>query len=314
MFKTPRIDGHPNAHACARRFAMSRTRLFWLVAVLLLLPAGSAIAQTMPAAALVVKTADYELYYMPEYPQDGERAVLLLDRAVAVAKAKYGTTYRGTPCKVHLYPTPTGMASTGGAGITSSISGAPGPNASIASCTVHMLTASAPDWKTASGSSWGDTKDGTYWDAMLVNEYITIFQDLTAAIKPIGFRYYSAPSWFVQGLEAFDGYYHATEASRDRLRGLLRDGRLGVRNRRTYVVCCKRSDAVGVNASLQTMAVKDDYVDGLALTTFLALQFGEEVHARILRSPRLTFEEALVQETGASLDELFEAYAVWVNQ
>lgn len=289
--------------------SMSRTKLFWLVVVLLLLPADMAVAQTMPADALVIKKVEYELYYMPQYREDGERAVLLLDQAVAVAKAKYGTTYRGAPCKVNLYPTPNQYASTGSALIQSGTSGNQG-NGSVTSCTVHLLTRSAPDWKTASGSSWGDPKDGTYWDAMLVNEYITILQDLTTRNKPRGFTYYQAPNWFVQGLEAFDGYYHSTEASLERVRGLMRDGRLGVKNRKTYVVCCKRSDAVGVAA----MGVKDDYIDGLALTAFLAMTFGEEVHANILRSTRLTFEEALVQETGASLDELFEAYVVWVNQ
>ncbi len=278
-------------------------------ALLMVAVATPAVAQTMPEDALVIKKAEYELYYMPQYREDGERAVTLLDNAVAVAKAKYGTTYRGTPCKINLYPTPNGSASTGSAGIQSSISKQQG-NVSVTSCTVHLLTRSAPDWKTASGSSWGDPKDGTYWDALLVNEYITIFQDLTTIIKPSGFTYSQAPNWFVQGLEAFDGYYHSTEAGLERVRGLLRDGRLGVKNRKTYVGCCKRSDAVGVSA----MGVKDDYIDGLALTAFLAMTFGEEVHAKILRSARLTFEDALVQETGMSINELFEAYVVWVNK
>lgn len=278
-------------------------------ALLMVAVATPAVAQTMPADSLVIKKAEYELYYMPQYREDGERAVTLLDNAVAVAKAKYGTTYKGVPCKVNLYPTPNGYASTGSALIQSGLSGQQG-NVSVTSCTLHLLTRSAPDWKTASGSSWGDPKDGTYWDAMLVNEYITILQDLTTRNKPRGFTYYQAPNWFVQGVEAFDGYYHSTEASLERVRGLLRDGRLGVQNRKTYVICCKRSDAVGVSA----MGVKDDYIDGLAVTAFLAVTFGEEVHANILRSTRLTFEEALVQETGVSLDELFEAYVVWVKK
>ena len=81
----------------------------WLALVMLAV-ASPAVAQTMPPDALVVKKAEYELYYMPQYREDGERAVLLLDQAVAVAKAKYGTTYRGTACKVHLYPLPNGVA------------------------------------------------------------------------------------------------------------------------------------------------------------------------------------------------------------
>lgn len=277
-------------------------------ALVMLAIANPSIAQTMPADALVVRKAEYELHYVPQYRDDAERAVRLLDQAVAVAKAKYGTTYRGTPCTVNLYPTANGKASTGSAAIESSMSGDRGTNASVIRCTVHLLTWSAPEWKTAGMSTWGDPKDIGYWDALLVNEYITILQDLTARAKPQGFTYYSAPSWFVQGLEAYDGYYHSTEENLARVRGLMRDGRLGVKNNKSYVICCKRSDGG------EGLAVKSDYVDGFALVAFLASRFGEEVHSRILRSPRLTFEEAFLQEIGVSLDELFQAYGIWVTQ
>lgn len=300
------VDG--TRHASVHRSVETRpSRRVAAYALVMLAIASPSIAQTMPADALVVKKAEYELYYMPQYRVDAERAVRLLDQAVAVAKAKYGITYRGTPCTVNLYPTPNGKASTGSAGIETSMSGN-GTTVSVTRCTVHLLTWSAPEWKTAGGSSWGDPKDVVYWDAMLVNEYITVFQDLTALVKPQGFSYYQAPGWFYQGLEAYDGYYHATEESLARARGLLRDGRLGVKNNKSYVICCKRSNGG------EGLAVKSDYVDGFALVAFLASQFGEEVHSRILRSPRVTFEEALLQEIGVSLDELFQAYALWVTQ
>ena len=277
-------------------------------ALVLLAIASPSIAQTMPEDALVVRKAEYELYYAPQYRDDAERAVRLLDQAVAVAKAKYGTSHRGIPCTVNLYPTANGKASTGSAAIESSMSGERGTNASVTRCTVHLLTWSAPEWKTGGTSTWGDPKDVGYWDALLVNEYITIFQDLTTRVKPQGFVYYSAPSWFVQGLEAYDGYYHSTEENLARVRGLMRDGRLGVKNNKSYVICCKRSDRG------EGLAVKSDYVDGLALVAFLGSQFGEEIHSRILRSPRPTFEEAFLQEVGVSLDELFQAYTNWVAQ
>ena len=172
------------------------TRTFAL-ALLILVSAHTAFAQEMPADAVVVKTLEYQLYYMPQYPEDGARAVVLLNNAVAVAKAKYGTTYLGTPCAVNLYPIPNSRASTGTATITSSWSGK-----DLRSCTVHLLTWSAPEWRTAGTSSWGDPKDIEYWNAMLVNEYITILQEMTTVQKPAGFHYYSAPGWFSQGLEA----------------------------------------------------------------------------------------------------------------
>ena len=274
------------------------------LALLILVSAHAALAQEMPADAVVAKTLEYELYYMPQYREDGERAVVLLNGAVAAAKAKYGTTYRGTPCTVNLYPIPNGKASTGSASISTSWS-----NKDLRSCSVHLLTWSAPEWRTAGGSSsWGDPKDIEYWNAMLVNEYITVLQDMTTVQKPAGFLYYSSPGWFVQGLEAYDGYYHSTEASLARVRGLMRDGRLGVSKSQGYAICCNKSNGG------QAIGVKSDYTDGLALVAFLAVQFGEDVHARLLRSARLTFEEALTQETGVSFDELFQAYRVWLTQ
>ena len=231
------------------------------LALLILVSAHAALAQEMPADAVVVKTLEYELYYMPQYREDGERAVVLLNGAVAAAKAKYGTTYRGTPCTVNLYPIPNGKASTGSASISTSWS-----NKDLRSCSVHLLTWSAPEWRTAGGSSWGDPKDIEYWNAMLVNEYITVLQDMTTVQKPAGFLYYSSPGWFVQGLEAYDGYYHSTEASLARVRGLMRDGRLGVSKSQGYAICCNKSD--GGHA----IGVKSDYTDGLARVSYNALQ------------------------------------------
>ena len=283
-----------------------RTKLFWLVVVLLLLPVGMAVAQTMPAEAVVIKKPEYELYYMPQYREDGERAARLLDQTVAVAKAKYGTTYRGTPCRVHLYPTPNGKASTGSAMIETSLTGT-SSRREVLACTVHLLTWSAQDWRTAGGSVWGDPKDIEYWNALLVNEYITIFHTLTSVEKSTGFTEREAPDWWLQGIEAYDGYYHSTAASLARVRGLMGDGRLGVFNNSTAVYCCERSSGG------QGLLAKEMYVDGLALVSFLAHRYGESIHARIMRSQLNTFDEALVQETGQGVDDIFSAYSQWLN-
>lgn len=270
-----------------------------------LLGVSSVSAQTMPAEALSIKTLEYEIYYMPAYREDATHAADLLSHAVTVAKAKYGTTYLGVPCAIHLYPTPNGRATTGSAAIESSLTSSMGITR-VTRCTVHLLTWSAPEWRTASGSSWGDPKDLEYWNAMLVNEYLTIFHDLTTRTKPRGFTYYQAPNWFVQGLEAYDGYYHATDASRLRAQTLLREGRLGVQRLKSYAICCTRSDGGG------GLAMKDDYVDGFAFVAFLASVYGEDVHARLLRSP-WTFEDALLRETDTTIEELFLSYVAWLN-
>lgn len=266
---------------------------------LLLAPnANDVIAQEMPPGSTVVRTPAYELHYMPQYRTDGERAARLLDNAVVVAGAKYGTVYRGVPCRVNLYPMPNSKASTSGALIESAVNAL-----GVTACTVHVLTWSAPDWQTAGQSTMGDPKDIEYWNALLVNEYITIFHSLTSADKPVGFREGSAPNWWLQGIEAYDGYYHSTDASLARVRGFMGDGRVSAQD----VICC---ESLRGDVALQ---VTDDYQDGLPLVSFLAQRFGEDVHRRLMRSGRATFYEALVEETGATIPSLFAMYSDWVK-
>ena len=270
---------------------------------LVLLAAGNVVAQVMPSSSIVVKKPEYELYYLPEHREDGERAVRLLDQTVAVAKAKYGTIYRGAPCKINLYPETNRYATTYSAYIQTDMSGSAG-SLTVAKCTVHILAWSATEWKSVfANSTLGDPKDIEYWNALLVNEYITAFHFLATDGKPTGFSYLSAPSWWIEGIEAYDGYYHSTEASLVRVRGLMGDGRLAAQN----VVCC---EALNGQLALQ---VANEYQDGLPLVAFLAQRFGEDVHRRIMRSEKATFFEAVTAETGLSIPDMFVAYRDWVN-
>ena len=48
---------------------------------------------------------------------------------------------------------------------------------------------------------------------------------------------------------------------------------------------------------------------------FLAAEFGEDIHARLLRNPAQTFEAALASETKPySLPELFDRFRKWLDE
>jgi hypothetical protein len=55
------------------------------------------------------------------------------------------------------------------------------------------------------------------------------------------------------------------------------------------------------------------YNGGAAFLTFLAAEFGEGIHERILRSSSQTFEEAQTNETKPlARPELFSRFRAWV--
>ena len=57
----------------------------------------------------------------------------------------------------------------------------------------------------------------------------------------------------------------------------------------------------------------DVYNGGAAFMAFLATEFGEGIHERILRNPARTPDESLASETRPrSLAELLEGFRVWV--
>jgi hypothetical protein len=168
--------------------------------------------------------------------------------------------------------------------------------------TIRLLTRSASIWKSTNlTSSLGLAKSGDVYHAkVLVSEYVPIghyaVQDGRASG---GWQYYSAPDWFVQGLQEYDAILHSTEnnaiITRQRLLGWAKA------NRSTFR-CCSPA-----------LAISDAYNGGATFMAFLAAEFGEDVHARLLRSSAKTFEAALADETQSSPSQLFDRFGKWLD-
>jgi hypothetical protein len=167
--------------------------------------------------------------------------------------------------------------------------------------TILLLGPSAPVWKERQLlSSLGLPKDGVDYHAkVLMSEYIPIGHYAVQDSRR-GWSYYTAPSWFVQGLQEYDGIYHTTETNRtDTAARLLR----WARQNEGRFVCCAKGIEFG-----------DVYNGGAAFVAFLASAYGEGIHERILRSEKRTFDEALADHTSPlSRSELFDRFRRWVR-
>jgi hypothetical protein len=162
---------------------------------------------------------------------------------------------------------------------------------------------SAPVWKGSSlKSSLGLEKSGEdYHYKVLMAEYIPIAhfaaQDTR---KGGGWSYYNAPEWFVQGLQEYDAIFHTSEQNRAETSKRLTQW--AQRNAQKFSCC---------SPGLQ---ISDPYNGGATFMRFLAEEFGEAIHARLLRSQAKTFDEALTDETKPfSLPQLFAKFQKWLE-
>jgi hypothetical protein len=168
--------------------------------------------------------------------------------------------------------------------------------------TIFLLGPSAPIWKERQlMSSLGLPKDGEDYHAkVLMSEYIPIGHYAVQDSRPAGgWQYYSAPQWFVQGLQEYDGIYHTTETNRARTADTLMKW---ARQNEGRFACCTNG-----------VELADAYNGGAAFMAFLAADFGEGIHERLLRSGARTFDDALASETKPySQSELLSRFRKWV--
>ena len=149
----------------------------------------------------------YTIFYVKEYEQDVEFVRTWMDHAEGLMLEKYGLSEHGYDISVYLPPAPTRHAGRGRATIITN------PSTNIGE--IHYMTPSAPAYGNGTlGSLQLPAED--YHAKTLVHEYVTVGQERLTLNKTGGFYYYSAPPWFVEGLEEYDGQFHSTESNRTR--------------------------------------------------------------------------------------------------
>ncbi|HKQ79143.1 MAG TPA: hypothetical protein VJ810_35940 [Blastocatellia bacterium] len=273
----------------------------WLLA---LIPAALLLSVTPFRAGtqwIEVKSAHFTVFYQAGYEKDAEFTRAWLGGAEGLMKAKYGVTPDHYYMSIYLLPEPAGDINAAQSGQNRCCTRT---SAGIKAGTIKLLTISAPLWKTADlKSSLGLPKSGEDYHAkVLMSEYIPIghyaAQDSRASG---GWEYYSAPEWFVQGLQEYDGIFHTTDSNRTMTARRLLEW---AKHNPTKFSCCSPK-----------LAITDAYNGGATFMAFLAAEFGEDIHARLLRNPAKTFEVALASETKPlSLAELFDRFRKWLDR
>jgi hypothetical protein len=156
-------------------------------------------------------------------------------------------------------------------------------------------------WSGARRTSLGLPKDDNYHAKVIMSEYITVGHYVVQAsrAKTDGWRYYSAPNWFVQGLQEYDGIFHTTEANREVTKAALF---AWARNHPSAFECCSCG-----------LTIANVYNGGATFVAFLAAQFGESIRARLLQDTASTFDAALENRTKPyRLNELFDKFRAWL--
>jgi len=257
-------------------------------------------AALQPQASWVeAKSSHFSISYQPGYENDMEFTRTWLGRAEELLKDKYGAVFTGFFVSLYLYPAPTENANVGLADLHCCSKGANG----VRIGTISLLAPSAPVWKDSVGrTSLGLSKDESYHAKLIMSEYITVGHYIVQESRAVagGWRYYSAPQWFVQGLQEYDGMFHTTDTNR-RVTGtaLLQ----WARSHTSMFSCC----AAG-------LVISEPYNGGATFMTFLAAQFGEGIHARLLQDAAPTFEGALENQTKPyRLPELFDRFQAWLS-
>lgn len=277
---------------------MLPTRLRALVvAALLINPAPS----NADSHWIETRGAHYTIFYRAGFEKDAEFTGKWLDYAEQVMKAKYSATPDHYHISIYLLPAPDGDLNTTQSGQNQCCTRT---STGISTGTIRLLSLSAPVWKTANlTSSLGLPKTGKDYHAKVVMaEYIPIghyaAQDSRASG---GWKYYSAPEWFVQGLQEYDAIFHTTDGNRTATARRLSEW---AKRNKTSFSCCSPK-----------LTIADAYNGGATFMAFLAAEFGEDIHARLLRNSATTFEAALASETKPySLGELFDRLRKWLDQ
>jgi hypothetical protein len=244
-----------------------------------------------------VRSAHYSVFYQAGFEEDAQRVRIWADDAERVMKEKYGVVPTHYRMSIYLQPAATTNADANTA--RNHCCHSVGGTDSVG--TIDMLAPSTMK-NTTDMSSLGVPKSSDdYHVKILVSEYIPIGHYEAQNARPSGgWKYYSAPNWFVQGLQEYDAIFHSTAANRDSTSKLL--SAWAVSHRATFSCCAP------------DVGTTDAYNGGAAIVTFLAVQFGEGIHSRILHSSAATFGDALTEQTKPyTRSQLFEQFKKWLE-
>jgi RNA polymerase sigma factor (sigma-70 family) len=256
-------------------------------------PGGEAKPPAQGPAWAVVKTPFYHLHYDRAHKKDADLAHERLGKLIEVLRKEFAghpvdKLLQGIDCNIYLYPKANAKASEGMALLQT------GVQKDTYVATIHLLTPSVfrPDFRNSVGEPGGED----YFAKLLSHEYGTILLERITRARPKGWRFYDAPSWFVQGYEEYLGLTLSTPHNREVVL--------------PKYLAFQKKDARRVRIGFG-IAVRDVYIDGAALLHFMHEAFGKEKVQAILASDADTFEAAAGPALGVSVEEFQRRWEEW---
>lgn len=249
---------------------------------------------------LELRQTHYSIFFERGFERDATLVAGWADATERLMQDKYGVTPARYRMSIYLHAAPTKDAN-----VDTALNRCckNGPDA-VEIGTIDMLAPSAPAMQSATAvSSLGLPKTlADYSAKVLVSEYIPIGHYAAQATRTHGgWRYYDAPNWFVQGLQEYDAIFHSTAFNRDST--ALSLTRWATAHRAVFSCCTP------------DLIIRDDYNGGASFMAFLAVRFGEDIHARLLKSGAPTFFDALTAETTPlTRPQLFDAFQHWLDR
>ena len=140
----------------------------------------------------------------------------------------------------------------------------------------------------------GEAKDAQYFQRLLIHEISTIVFEGVSYGKAEGWRFHSAPSWFVQGLEQYVAFRETA----------------AVQSLKLYVDrVLKDPKIVQSDFGLQ---VGEPYIGGTVVLAFMTDRYGWDSIQKLLMSPEPTFGVAMRKQLGVTADSFAAEFREWI--
>jgi hypothetical protein len=251
-----------------------------------------AVCFVAPASGVTIQRPTYTITADDSITADAEQVAELTDSAIRAISAAFPDwdvlqAIQGYNLQIVIHATPNDAANEGTATLFTSNS-----NGILAS-RLDILALSR--YSAAARTNVGEPKEHKYFERLLIHEISTLLFERVTAKKSCGWRFQSAPSWFVQGLEQYVAFRQTSAKQSLQL----------------YLDRVRRDpNIVQTDFGVQ---VTDPYIGGTVLLAFIDEHYGWPTVQKLLESPEATFGAAVRKQLGVTLESFVTEFQSWLT-
>ena len=239
-----------------------------------------------------IQRSGYSITAETSVAADSKQIAGLADAAIGALAAAFPDwdvtgIIKASNLKIIIHATPTSRANEGTATLeTGNDNGTPHARLEILAPSRHSATAR---------TNVGEPKDAKYFQRLLIHEISSLVFERVAGRKPDGWRFYAAPSWFVQGLEQYVAFRQTA-------------GKLSLQLYLDRV----RQDANIIQTDFG-LHVTEPYIGGVVLLAFMEERYGWDSIQKLLLSREPTFGAAIRKQLGVTADTFASEFQRWLT-